>query len=260
MLWQPYLWSMRKMARTVDRVVLLSNQRTGEAFYDRRMLERCHLPFSIIPNGVDMVEIDAARSRADEFRRSVGADNKKLVLNVANFEERKDQALAVRALHQAGDDNSMLVLVGSAENEYARYVRRVSAECFGAQAEKRVRLMFGVPQDLVRAAFCAADVFVLSSFWELQPLVLLEAMAGKTASVSRDVGCVREFPGVLVADRPEELGLRLMELLRNDDLRERLALEGRRACETIYNWPAVIQQYNHLFCELTATGPRGSVA
>jgi glycosyltransferase involved in cell wall biosynthesis len=86
------------------------------------------------------------------------------------------------------------------------------------------------------AAVRAADVFVLASWFEAFPYVILEAMALGLPIVASDVGGVAEAiahggSGLLVpARRPAALSSTLIELIANAELRDRL---GALALQTV---------------------------
>jgi glycosyltransferase involved in cell wall biosynthesis len=98
----------------------------------------------------------------------------------------------------------------------------------------RVRMLGAVPHAHVRALYAAADVFMMPSYTEGFPRVLLEAMAMRVPIASTDVGGVREilppaYNGRLAhRERPHELARAIDELLRDPAVAEELATEGRR--------------------------------
>lgn len=88
-------------------------------------------------------------------------------------------------------------------------------------------------------AWAEADVFVLASTNEGQPLVVLEALGGGVPVVSYDISygprdTLARGGGVLVADGDvEALAATLAEVIGDRDLRDRLSRAGRAAAETM---------------------------
>ena len=85
----------------------------------------------------------------------------------------------------------------------------------------------------------AADIFVLPSLWEAFPIALLEAMSMGKAVIGTNVDGTPEIiedyeNGILIEldNLVETLANRLLELCRDNTLRERLQ---KKAIQSIYN-------------------------
>jgi len=98
-----------------------------------------------------------------------------------------------------------------------------------------------VGQDEVHGYYDRADLFVLASFAEGVPVVLMEAMAKEVVSVSTRITGIPELiedgvDGVLVAPSDVEgLADRLQELISDRDLRQKLGAQGRRKVLEMYD-------------------------
>jgi len=89
-----------------------------------------------------------------------------------------------------------LTLAGSAQGEEAEAIRRRAEHC-----RMPVRLPGALPQSALAALFAASDVFVLPSYYEGLPLVLLEALACGLRAVCTNLPGVRDWCGCCVSDR-----------------------------------------------------------
>jgi glycosyltransferase involved in cell wall biosynthesis len=113
---------------------------------------------------------DEQRPRKAEVRRELGVDPElPVVLFVAHMREVKRPLDAVRAFAQMKTP-ATLVMVG--EGPQLADVQRFVEE----RPELRVRLLGARNQGDLPALYAAADVFVLSSEHEVNPLVIREAM------------------------------------------------------------------------------------
>src|SRR5207249_11072681 len=136
-----------------------------------------------------------------------------LLLCVANYCDRKNQVVVLRAFRRAGLGDATLVFIGSEFNEYSRQLEQLDEALKPAFPAGRVLLLEKVERRMTCAAVQAADLFVLSAKAETQPIVLLEAMASRTPFISTNVGCVVELPGGVVVRSEEELAEQMKALM-----------------------------------------------
>jgi glycosyltransferase involved in cell wall biosynthesis len=155
------------------------------------------------------------------------------LLSVGRLTQVKGQAVALRALAQAigrGVD-ARLTIVGDGPKRAD--LERIAAD---AGVADRVEFAGAVGQDRIRARYDRADAFVLSSFAEGIPVVLMEAMSAELPVIAPQVMGVGELvrPGVngllARAGRADEYAAAIERLAR--DPAERLAL-GRAARSTV---------------------------
>lgn len=108
-------------------------------------------------------------------------------------------------------------------------------------------------QDDVRQHYRTADLFVLPSFAEGVPVVLMEAMASEISVVSTRITGIPELiehgkEGSLVPSADvQSLVQVLQHLLDHPDERKRLADQGRKKVETLYNLQKNTEQMGALF-------------
>lgn len=102
-----------------------------------------------------------------------------------------------------------------------------------------------------------SDLFVLPSYWEIQPYPLsaLEAMACGVPTILTNVGmveeenkeldcCIRVKPG-----KPEELSQAITKLKKNEDLREKISQAGLEFAEN-RTWDKVVGKMEKVYQEL----------
>ena len=190
--------------RRFDQLVFLSRCRNFGRFLDHRLARLAGFKkFSIIPNGAHVREFND--ETLPDFRAEFGIGSGPLLLCVANYCDRKNQVMALRAFRRAQLDGATLVLIGSELNDYAKALQQLDAELQRTCPAGRVLMLEKLSRTQTCAAFRAADLFVLSARAETQPIVLLEAMASRTPWLSTDVGCVAELPGGIVAHSEDDM-------------------------------------------------------
>ena len=246
--WQPFVWRLPSLLRKFNRVVFLSSHQDWGRFFDHRIARLIgHPGIRVIPNGVDWKTSGADISG---FLKQHGILGKLLFLCVANYCDRKNQLLALRAYRRARIANSALVFIGSEFNDYSRQMNDLDRALRPEFPEGTVIVLEKIGRDITEALLQSMDVFVLSAKQETQPIVLLESMAAAKPFVSTDTGCVRELAGGLVATTEKELVEKLRVLADNAKLRERLGMEGRSDFLAHYRKEAVLDAYEKLINEL----------
>lgn len=85
-------------------------------------------------------------------------------------------------------------------------------------------------------------------------LKIPEAMAQGRAVVSTSVGCegLEVTPGkdIIVADDPKEFANRTVELLKDEGLRLKIGLNGRKLAETKYDWKIIVKELCSVYQEV----------
>jgi glycosyltransferase involved in cell wall biosynthesis len=142
----------------------------------------------VVPNGVDLRRLDAAKSQVPErLRGELGLSADDFVfLNVASIHATKAQVLLLKALARVVEDwpQVHLVIAGAASD--AEYERRLRRRIADLRLEQNVRLT-GQRADIARF-YWMADAFVLPSLWEGWSLALTEAAYTGLPLVATAVG------------------------------------------------------------------------
>ncbi len=154
-------------------------------------------PRAIIPNGIPVASYapqpgDGGRTGGAKDREAVRAElgipaDAPMLLAVGRLNVQKDHAGLLEAFATAtAEGDAHLLIAGEGE---LRSALESQARALGI--EGRVQLL-GVRSDL-RRLFAAADLFVLASRWEGNPLTVMEAMAAGKPVLATAVGCVPEL-------------------------------------------------------------------
>jgi glycosyltransferase involved in cell wall biosynthesis len=177
---------------------------------------------AVLPNCIEWKKFQLARAPRSQRRPQV--------LFVGLMYARRKGAhdvIAAAATVVAERPDVEFVLVGS-DDEGVEAGLEVDAA-----TRRALRFTGDLPPEAVRAAYHEASVFVLPSYREGMPMVMLEAMAAGLPVVCGNVNAIPEVvrdgvTGFLVepGDR-EALARRILELLRDPALRERIGEAAR---------------------------------
>ena len=243
------LWTVFKfpgVAESYDAVVFLSECRGFGRFLDHTICSMLKHPgIYIIPNSVNIHE-----SIGDGLGfRNRHKISQLMVLCVANYCERKNQALAVRAFRKSNIPGSTLVFIGSAFNEYSENVMKLD-ESLGHKSLCRTIFLEGISRIELQEAFEACDLFLLTAKQETQPIVLIEAMSTAKPWISTPTGCVSDMEGGIIAKGCDKISEALTDLSKNSQSRIRLGKQGRDSALEKYNRTQIAKSWDDFISSL----------
>lgn len=188
----------------------------------------------------DLAELGIARSRILHLPNAVdvelfhpeGEKEDNLILYLGRIVPVKGLHVLIESLRYL-KESVHLVIVGPVGNlEYHQeMLKRTGAE--NQKGKHKITYLGHIPQAQLIELHQKAAIFILPSFWEAFPVVMLEAMACRTPTIVTPVGgvpeVVRNFEnGVLVpVGDVSKLAGAIQYLLDNKDARIELGLAGR---------------------------------
>lgn len=189
-----------------------------------------------IPNGVDST-LFHPKQEADETPSIT-------ILYVARFVSLKDHPTLIDAFHKVleQEPHVRLMLVGDGPDK---------DKCMSYIAEKGLEqattFTGGVAKDNMPAIYRQADIYVSTSHIEGQPLTFTEAMASGLPIISTNIratqGVLDETNSLLFEPGAvSALADALLKLIRDLDLRRRLAANGRRIVEARFDWNRIVDE------------------
>jgi glycosyltransferase involved in cell wall biosynthesis len=235
----------RLAARLADTIIAVSPAQKALALSLRLCPER---KLVVIENGVDVsrhpAAIDKAAKRAQLDLTSVGL----LVGMVARLVPQKGCEhyvdAALRVLTHRSDVQFLLIGEGELEGRIRGQIARL-------RITDHVKLLGH--RDDAAEIYPLLDVFVLSSLWEGLPYAVLEAMAAGLPVVASRVPGVEDIvrhgeTGYLTnIEDPDDIAGRILELLADEGLRERMGRRGRELVEQHYTIDEFIGRLSELY-------------
>ncbi len=249
----------KQLLETVDRIVATSPQEKAHM----RQLVSLKGNIDIIPCGTDIRRFGAINREV--ARQTLGINqNRKLVLYVGRFDQRKGIETLVRAVHASasyGQDNLQVIIGGGSRPGESDGIERDRIEKIVQELgmEDIVTFPGRLSQEILPTYYAAADVCVVPSHYEPFGLVAIEAMASGTPVIASDVG------GLQYTVIPEETGLlappqdvtafahAIDRILTNPDWSQQLGMAAKKRVQTKFSWDGVAQQLSHLYQQLVAS-------
>lgn len=200
-------------------------------------------------------DIGIAASRLTTIRNGIAAievlqaprvEGKMRFITVGRLAEIKNQAMMIRAFHQAGCENAELWLAGDGPER--GNLERLTAEL---GLSSRVRFL-GFCND-VTPHLSQCDVFVMSSNYEGISIALLEAMRAGLPVIGTDVGGMREtvepaITGLLVpARQTAAMAAAMRKLYDAPQERQRLGTAGRAKMLDGFSIDNMVRRYEELY-------------
>jgi glycosyltransferase involved in cell wall biosynthesis len=211
--------------------------------------------FPLIPNGIPVDTFRGPSTDAERWRNKERfAPTDVLFVCVAVLRPQKNPALLLEAFHRgpASDPRAHLLFVGEGggalESELERQIGALGLQ-------ERVHLL-GLRSDIPEI-LNAADVFVLSSDYEGNPLAVLEAMAAGKPVISTAVGGVPELVeggcGLLVPPREAQaLSKAMRYMLERPEARKSMGEASARRAVERFDLRVMTEAYEDLYMKLIA--------
>jgi glycosyltransferase involved in cell wall biosynthesis len=215
----------------------------------------------VIHNGVD-AGVFKPDKRREDVRRTLGWNDRKVILFVGQLSPRKGLAVLIRAtqLIAKGSEGVKVVIVGGvagyqepSTQAYVSFLRRYVASLgLGPVVE-----FFGpVPNSELPRIYSAADVYVLPSFYEGLPKSMLEAMACEKPCVASDLvgiaAVLTDDIGIRV--RPGDhrrLADAVISLLNDEQLRVHMGRNAREKVVRDLTWEKAAHDIRDIYAEIS---------
>lgn len=235
----------------------------------------------VIPNGANLHEFEQENSI--DIRKELGISaSTKLLLSVGGHTGYKGHGHLFKIFRKLKNKDVALLIIGNNTSHDSTLMKSVKnvinliglrrSLCYYSCKWNsfRYKLIFNrkkiwvksVSREFTVNAYRQADLFLFPSLVECSPIVLFEAMAGRTAFAVSDVGNSREIiswtsAGVLLPTSFSKEGYSLTkveestelidQLLKDDVLREAYAKNGNDCFVQQFTWEKISQRYIDLY-------------
>ena len=219
----------------------------------------------LIPNGVDLKNFQFPISN---FQSNLNFKNSKseskTIITVSRLVPKNGLKDLIKAFHILTNDlkpntyNLKLLIIGEGpEREKLRELTK------NLEIENEIKFLGNIPNSEVPKYLAQVDVFVRPSLSEGLGTSFLEAMASGLPIIGTPVGGIPDFlkdpsthsgqaTGLFckVSD-PEDIAEKINKILTDDDLRNKLIVNGRKLVEEKYSWDKIADQFKNLYNSLS---------
>lgn len=183
------------------------------------------------------------------FRKAHGIDNEEMVLFLGRKNRTKgfDEVLSATAHVWERKPGVRFVFVGPKEAN--------AAEIFRKYEDRRIIDLDEVDLDEKTSAIQACDILCMPSFYEALGGVFLEAWWFEKPVIAGNTPPIRELTengqgGFLVNLDPTEIAEKIIKLLDEPDLRNRMGTWGRRKVASQYSWGVISAKIESVYRRL----------
>ncbi|MCA1021062.1 glycosyltransferase family 4 protein [Halobacillus litoralis] len=244
----------KKVLQRADRVITVSEALKVESeslIYPKKNIE-------VIYNGVDVEKFKITNNDLD-YNIDKPFD-KKVLLFVGRVIKEKGiwELLKSFTTICKQDSNSKLIIVGE-----GRELKNAIRFCYEKNIEDNVSFLGNVPNEEIQYLYKRCDIFILPSYNEGLPNVVVEAMAASKPVIATNVGgipeVVNEKTGVLVSPRDiKNLTSEILYLLDNPSLRANYGRNGRSLVEEKFNRKTNVKRIYEIYQELCSNNQYSS--
>lgn len=192
----------------------------------------------IVPNGVDLNQYKNLPIKGSFKRKYPILQNKRYVLFLGRINKQKGLMLLYEAFEMLSkEENDIYLVIAGPDDGYLRE----SKEILRKKSLLDKTLFTGM---LLReeklSALVDCEVFILPSYFENFGMSVVEAMACKTPVViSNKVGIFNDIEqansGIVVSLKAEDLFKSIRTLLKDNELRERIIINGSKLLQEKYD-------------------------
>lgn len=177
--------------------------------------------------------------------RVVPIKNHQLFIDVINYCKNKS-IRDIKAL-VVGDGSEIEKIIDYATyNKLSYSYKDLNKEC---------DVLFTSWRSDIDSILAASDIVCLTSLNEGTPVSIIESMASETASISTNVGGVSDiienyFSGIVCSKEVKDYGENLLKIIENDNLRLKLAKNGKSVSIKKYDYKILIKNVDSLYQQI----------
>lgn len=227
-LWKEIRWSFYysingKYFKDYDVVTELHDKCYGYDFFEKKYGIRAKIIENAAEN--DFFEKKTLKDFVKPFD--------KYLLNVSNYDDRKNQKLAVREFLKANIDTKIgLVLIGSNSNKYyyslINYANKLRKKYKLTDEQKPILMLHNIDRKYISSYVSNAYAYIMTSKWEAFPISLTESLASGVPFISTNVGIARFLFGGVTAYEINDIHYYIEKLCNEEKLRNDLSILAKK--------------------------------
>lgn len=207
----------------------------------------------ILPNGVDITKF-SPKLQVDSYN-NLDTHKDKLILFVGRFERRKGIHVLLKSLDLLKDSVTLAIIGPNRDDEYAKEVF-LTINKQRNKGRHEILYLGALEHGEIIKWLHRSSVFVCPSLSEPFGIVNIEAMACGIPVIASNTGGIKDIirnkkDGILVpVNNPEELANAIQFLLDNEEIRNKLGINGRKKVEMEYSLDSIANKLIKIYRDL----------
>lgn len=203
---------------------------------------------TVVHNGFDFARLDVINHGID-YKKKLGVSTKYIVGMAATFSELKDYNTYLEAAKEVLSQRNDVSFLCIGDGDSSMYQNSLTDN-------ERNKILFLGKRNDVEALMNMCNIGVLITYTEGIPNSIMEFMAlGKPVIVTEGGGTnelvIHNETGFLVAQQnPKDLSNRIIELIDNQEIRDRMGASARKRIEDDFGISKMVQSYQSIYDQL----------
>lgn len=215
-------------------------------------------PAEVIHNGVDLQKFKSQNTKG-----KITSQNSKVIITVSRLVEKNGIDILIRAVvevKKAIPDVRCLIIGDGPER------KALELQAASCKLQANVAFIGEILHEEIPKYLREADVFVRPSRSEGMGNAFVEALAAGVPVIGTPVGGIPDIiedrkTGLFArVDDPQDLAKKIIRILHDPELAERIALGGRQIVSRQFSWDKIAEAYRRIFVPSLAWNKRVVVA
>ena len=246
--WYAFYHRNAKRFSNYDLMINITNDSLNENFFPQIGV---NVKKRIINNAVE--DFDSVCVN-DDLKVKYSFLDKAFFLNVANYNERKNQLMLIEAYanfyNETHSDIHLVLIGGTVGNDGREYVEECKSIISNLECKNQIHILENISREDTRAIIKKCYCATMTSTYEVYPIFLAEALSCSHPFISTNVGSVAQIQGGLVAETVQDFTKKMIMIVNNGDLYASLSHDGKIFAKNNFSQEEKISELERIIMDL----------
>lgn len=215
--WHIYYLFFKKYVNEYNSIICLSKMDSSMKYLQKYY----HGKLDIIENAADDLFYNDKYTNIEQYISG------NYLISVASFVPVKNQKMMIKAFYQSNINSDItLLLVGNEKTYYYDYLQKCITRYEKKYGHRKIQFLFNMDRLMIKSLIKSSLLYLVSSKIEGYSVSIIEALSQKRTVLSTNVGNAEILPGVVIANNLKEYIMQLENLVKNDNMRNKLGVKG----------------------------------